>query len=98
MIIRVFRMVVHEGKRSEFENFFRNTAIPLVKSQDGIVSVTAGVPVPETPNEICMVMVWRDLAALKAFTGEGWRDAHILPEEAELVRERSVHHYELAEG
>ena len=43
-------------------------------------------------------MVWRDLDAMKAFVGEDWRDAHILPEEAALVRERSIHHYELAEG
>lgn len=97
MIIRVFRVEVHDGKRGEFEHFFRDTALPLTKSQPGLVSVTAGVPRPETPNEFCMVMVWKDLEAMKAFVGEDWRNPHIHADEAELVRERSIHHYELAE-
>ena len=96
MIIRVFRVVVQEGKRDAFETFFRETALPLVNAQPGIVSVTAGLPRPECPNDFCMVMVWNDLDAMKAFVGEDWQSAHILPEEAELVRERSIHHYELA--
>lgn len=87
---------MHDGKQPEFEHFFRNTAVPLMKSQPGIVSITAGVPRPETPNEFCMVMVWRDVESMKAFVGEDWREAHIHPDEAELVRERFLHHYELA--
>lgn len=98
MIVRIFRVTVHDGKRAEFEDFFRNTAIPLVKSQPGIVSVTAGVPRPESPNEFCMVMVWEDVDSLKAFAGENWREPHIHPDEAALVRDRSLHHYELAAG
>ena len=96
MIIRVFRVVVQDGKCKEFEEFFLNTALPLVEEQKGIISVSAGLPRPETPNDFCMVMVWKDLDAMKDFVGEDWRSAHILPEEAELVRERSIHHYELA--
>lgn len=98
MIVRVFQVTVHDGKEKEFEKFFRETAVPLMEDQPGLVSVTAGVPHRETPNEFCMVMVWKDLDALKAFTGAGWRDAHIHPDEAHLVRARSVHHYELAEA
>lgn len=98
MIVRIFRVTVHDGKRAEFEDFFRTTAIPLVKSQPGIVSVTAGVPRAESPNEFCMVMVWKDVDALKAFAGEDWREPHIHPDEAALVRDRSLHHYELAAG
>jgi heme-degrading monooxygenase HmoA len=96
MIIRVFRVVVQDGKRKQFETFFRDTAIPLVKGQPGIVSVTAGVPRPETPDEFCMVMVWESLEAMKDFVGEDWRNAHVHPDESDLVRERSIHHYELA--
>ena len=98
MIVRVFRVTVHDGKEAAFADFFRNTALPLVQRQPGLVSVTAGAPRPETPAEFCMVMVWRDVASLKAFAGEDWREAHIHPDEAELVRARSVHHYELVEG
>lgn len=98
MIVRVFRATVHEGRQEAFGRFFRETALPLVQSQPGLVSVTAGMPRPETPTEFCMVMVWRDLEALKGFTGEGWRDAHVHPDEADLVRESFVHHYEMVEG
>jgi len=98
MIVRVFRVVVHDGKQAEFGEFFHNTALPLVQGQPGIVSVTAGAPRPETPTEFCMVMVWRDVDALRAFAGDDWREAHIHPDEADLVRERSVHHYDLVEA
>ena len=98
MIARVFRVTVHDGKQAEFSEFFKNTALPLVQSQPGIVSVTAGLPRPETPNEFCMVMVWHDVEALKAFAGEDWRKPHIHPDEAETVRDRSLHHYELVES
>ena len=96
MIVRVFRVVIRDGKRAEFEKFFRETAIPLVKSQPGIVSVTAGAPLDDDGNEFCMVMVWKDVESIAAFAGEDWRQPHIDPGEAELVRERFLSHYELA--
>ena len=96
MIVRVFRVVVQDGRRAEFEDFFRNTAMPLVARQPGLVSMTAGVPRAEAPDEFCMVMVWRDVDALQAFAGEDWREPHIHPDEAALVKERFLHHYELA--
>lgn len=98
MIMRVFRVVVHDGKVDEFAAFFTETALPLVRSQPGLVSVTAGTPRPETPNEFCMVMVWQDLDAMRAFVGDDWRNPHILPDEAELVRERQITHFELVEA
>lgn len=98
MIVRIFQVTVHDGKRTEFEDFFRNTAIPLMKSQPGIVSLTASTPRPETPDDFCMVMVWKDLEAMKTFVGEDWQSAHIHPDEAELVKARFISHYELAEN
>ena len=95
MIMRVFRVVVHDGKIDEFRKFFLETGIPLTRSQPGCVSVTAGLPRPETPNEFCLVMVWETLDAMKAFVGEDWRNPHIHEDEAELVKERTITHYEL---
>jgi hypothetical protein len=43
-------------------------------------------------------MVWQDLASMKAFVGEDWQSAHIHPDEADMVRERQIDHYELVEG
>ena len=97
MIVRVFQVSVHEGKERQFEEFFREEALPLVRRQPGLVSVTAGTPRPETPREFCMVMVWRDVDALKAFAGDEWRQPHIHPDEAALVESRRLNHYTLVE-
>ena len=96
MIIRIFRAVVAPDRQSEFETFFRDTAIPLVRAQPGLVSVTAGVPGVDAPNEFAMVMVWKDIDSLRAFAGEDWLSPHIHPDEDGIVLERHLHHYELA--
>jgi hypothetical protein len=44
-----------------------------------------------------MVMVWKDLASLEAFVGEDYQSPHIDPAEAELVRSRTIKHYELVQ-
>ena len=44
-----------------------------------------------------MVMIWKDLESLKAFVGEDYESAHIHPNEAELVKARTIKHYELVE-
>ena len=93
MIIRVFRAVVHDGKQDDFRSFFLGTALPLIRSQDGIVSASVGLPHQSSPNEFCMVMVWRDIEAIKGFAGESWDQAVVHPDEAHLLRETSVSHY-----
>lgn len=97
MIMRVFQVSTHPGKEAEFAEFFHGTAIPLMQRTPGLVSVTPGAPRPDSPTDFCMVMIWKDLDALKAFAGENYQDAHILPEEAELVRDRTIRHYDLVE-
>lgn len=97
MIMRIFQVVIRPGKEAEFSKFFHETAIPLMKGTEGIVSVLPGAARPETPREFSFVMVWRDLAALKAFAGEDYTSPHIDPAEAELVESRTIRHYDLAE-
>ena len=97
MIIRIFQVVTRPGKEEEFSNFFRETAIPLMKRTEGIVSVLPGAPRPDSPREFSFVMVWKDLASLKAFVGEDYKSPHIDPAEAELVESRSIKHYDLVE-
>lgn len=97
MIMRIFQVTTHPGKERAFTDFFHNTAIPLMKGTDGIVSVLPGAARPETPNEFSFVMIWRDLDALKAFVGEDYRSPHIDPAEAELVASRTIRHYDLVE-
>jgi heme-degrading monooxygenase HmoA len=97
MIMRVFQVSTHPGKEAEFGKFFHETAIPLMRRTPGIVSVTPGAPRTESPTEFCMVMIWKDLASLKAFVGEDYESAHIHPDEAELVAARTIKHYVMVE-
>ncbi len=96
MIIRVFRARVHEGKQEEFERFFLNKALPMIKSRQGLISVSIGTPLPSTPDEFVMIMVWKDIDALKGFAGPEWENAVIDPDEGHLIKETFVHHYEAA--
>ena len=94
MIMRIFQVVVRPGKEEEFGHFFHGTAIPLMKSTEGIVSVLPGAPRPDSPREFSFVMVWKDLDSLKAFVGEDYQSPHIDAAEAELVETRTIKHYE----
>ncbi|PSL18310.1 antibiotic biosynthesis monooxygenase family protein [Shimia abyssi] len=98
MIIRIFQVVTHPGMEEAFGQFFHETAIPMMRNTEGVISVLPGAPRPETPREFSIVMVWRDLEALKAFVGEDYRDPHIDPAEADLVEFRSIRHYDSVEG
>lgn len=98
MIVRIFQVVTRPGKEAAFARFFHETAIPLMKKTEGIVTVLPGAPRPDSPREFSFVMVWRDLKSLKSFVGEDYKSPHIDPAEAELVESRSIHHYDLVEA
>jgi heme-degrading monooxygenase HmoA len=93
MIIRFFRALVHDGQQDSFRKFFIETALPLIRSQEGLVSVSVGLPQETSPREFSMVTVWRDLEALRRFAGDDWNRAVIHPDEEHLLRETFVHHY-----
>lgn len=57
MIMRIFQVVTRPGKEAEFAKFFHETAIPLMKWTEGIVSVLPGAPRPDSPCEFSFVMV-----------------------------------------
>ncbi len=92
-IIRVFRAIVKPGKNDEFQSFFLDAALPLVRSQDGLLAVTIGLPSEVSPNEFLMISVWDSLDSLRKFAGEEWSKAVIDPREAHLMQETFVHHY-----
>ncbi|EPX86842.1 antibiotic biosynthesis monooxygenase family protein [Salipiger mucosus] len=97
MIMRIFQVSVHPGKEAEFTRFFHETAIPLMRNTDGIEQVLFGLARPDSPQDFSVVMVWRDLASLKAFVGEDYTSAHIAPDEEDLVAHRLIRHYDLVE-
>lgn len=97
MIMRIFQVKTRPGKEGEFSKFFHETAIPLMRKTEGIVSVLPGAPRSDSPREFSFVMIWKDLSSLKRFAGEDYHNPHIDPAEAELVESRTIKHYELVE-
>ena len=95
MIMRIFQVLVREGKEEEFGKFFHETAIPLMNDTDGIVQVLPGAPRADSPREFSLVMIWKDIASLKVFVGDDYQSPHIDPAEAELVEARTIKHYNL---
>jgi len=95
MIIRVFRPTIHPGKEAEFESFLRDTAIPLVSRQSGLVAQHVGTPRDSSSTEFCYVTVWEDAESIRAFAGERWQEAVITPEEEDLLKETWIGHYEV---
>ena len=93
MIIRFFRAIVHEGQAEAFRAHFLDNVLPMIRSQEGLISASVGLPHESSPQEFSMVMRWRDLDAVKKFAGENWQTAVIDPEEARLLKETFVHHY-----
>ena len=55
MIIRFFRAVIRDGEQEAFKSFFFRTALPFVRSQKGLESVTIGLPHASTPYEFSML-------------------------------------------
>jgi quinol monooxygenase YgiN len=97
MIMRIFQVTTRPSKEAAFARFFHDTAIPLMRGTEGIVQVLPGAPRPESPREFSLVVVWKDLDALKAFVGEDYQSPHVDPAEAELVESRTIRHYDFVE-
>ena len=95
MIIRVFRPTIHPGKRAEFESFLRETAIPLVSQQSGVIAQHVGKPRDSASTEFVYVSVWEDVESIQAFAGERWQEAVIAPEEEHLLKDTWIGHYEV---
>src|SRR5262249_31130724 len=93
MIIRVFQVQVQPGMQGDFERFLREEAIPLVQAQAGLLQIYVGAPIAEPPDEFVVILIWKDLASIQAFTGPTWREAVILPQEAHLLKRTDLHHY-----
>ena len=94
VIIRVFRPTIHPGMESEFESFLRETAVPLVSQQSGIVAQHVGRPRDPTSTEYLYITVWEDIESIRAFAGERWQEAVIDPDEEHLLKGTWIQHYE----
>jgi heme-degrading monooxygenase HmoA len=94
VIIRVFKPTIHVGKEREFEAFLRDTAVPLVSKQAGLVAQHVGRPRDPSSTEYVYVTVWEDVESIRAFAGERWQETVITPDEEHLLKDTWIGHYE----
>ena len=92
MIIRVYHAQVHPGREAEFERLVKADAIPLMQRQPGFVALHIGQGLGNS-REFIMVSVWRDLDALKTFTGDSWQEPVVLHKDAGVLAKTWVEHY-----
>jgi heme-degrading monooxygenase HmoA len=95
MIIRVFRPTIQPGMESEFESFLRDTAVPLVSQQSGLVAQHVGRPRDSSSSEYLYVTVWEDVESIRAFAGERWQEAVITADEEHLLADTWIGHYDV---
>jgi transposase len=94
MIIRVFSARLKPGARDAYEDLCRRVSAPLMSAQPGFLTWRMGAERPGRPDDFVFVSLWPDLESLKAFTGEEWEAASILPGEADLLERVAVQHYD----
>jgi heme-degrading monooxygenase HmoA len=95
VIIHVFRATIHPGKESEFESFLRDTSIPIVSQQKGLVAQHVGKPQDSSSTEFLYVTVWEEVDSIKAFAGDRWQEAVTSPDEEHLLKDTWIRHYEV---
>ena len=95
MIIRIFRAKIKPGKLTEWQDRVEKLSIPWLKSQGGLLKYYPGKPLGPDSKEFCMIMLWKDIESLKKAVAEDITQVVLLEDEATLVEESSVDHYEL---
>lgn len=93
MIVRVFRVLIREGRTAEFEGMVREQSIPWLNQSEGMMGYFPGKPLDEASREFVMVTLWRDLASVEKFAGTDWEQPIVTEDEAPLVEEMYAYHY-----
>lgn len=87
--------VVHSGaKRLHIYAPLCLNDIPWLKQQVGLLGYYPGKPLSEKSREYSMLSLWENIDALKQAVGEDWERVVLLEDEAGLVEETSVEHFE----
>ena len=94
MIVRFFRVRVRPGQLESWQEKVETFSIPWLKAQRGLCAYYPGKPLSEDSREFSMTSIWQDMAALQEAVGENWEEVVLLEDEASLVEEASVVHYE----
>ena len=93
MIKRIFSVVVHPELQEEFEDKFKNLALPDTLSANGCTSVEILKPTRCNPNTYLMISEWESVEALEEKFGESWHQASIPDFMKKYEQSHTIHHY-----
>jgi quinol monooxygenase YgiN len=94
MIIRLFKAKIRLGQLNIWQEKVEKFSIPWLKQQKGLIGYYPGKPLSENSREYSMLSLWESVEALKDAVGEDWEQVILLEDEASLVEETSVEHFE----
>jgi hypothetical protein len=94
MIIRVFTQpsITARKRSSRLSSRHRRTARVTASR---LAEAAWGRSLEPPSNRYLYVTVWKDVESIQAFAGSRWREAVITPEEAHLLTDTSIEHYEV---
>ena len=95
MVIRVTRSHVSVGREEEFSKDIRESALPKIADDAGIVYGAFGRRVDGERHVFISISVWDDMGALMRLTGDDLHAPLELDGASELVDDSSVELYEL---
>ena len=98
MIVRVFHAQIQADKVALWQEKVENFSIPWLEEQRGMLGYYPGKPLSPASTEYSMISLWQDVAALQEAVGEDYGQVVLLEDEAALVEETWLEHYELFGG
>ncbi len=94
MIMRFFKAKIYLGQLDLWQEKVEKFSIPWLKQHSGLIGYYPGKPLSEKSREYSMFSLWENLEALEKAVGENWEQVILLEDEASLVEETSVDHFE----
>jgi quinol monooxygenase YgiN len=88
MVIRLFRGRVKTENLKSLDKLLADVTLPLLQKWEGLVCYHVGRPMAPDANEFLVLTVWKDLQALKEFSGEDWQNA-VIPQQMAAILEAS---------
>jgi transposase/heme-degrading monooxygenase HmoA len=76
------------------EHLCRSLAFPVMREQAGFLGVRIQRIKDDRPDDFVLATFWRDVESIRAFVGEQWQEAIIMPGEADLLQEMVIRHFD----
>lgn len=94
MIIRLFRVTIHDGRSADFERDFKAISQSFIAGLPGVQSVKVAKPTDLSKPQHMMISVWDSYDAIEAELGPHWREPHIPSGMEKYISACSLEHLE----